>query len=381
MKKVCIVTRRMVAGGIEKALINMLKVMPKKEYEIDLFVMGLGGEFIQDVPNWVNIEPIFGYENSNIEKIIKYLKSFRFKNIINLILSRLAKGIFKQELYLSKTIENNKIYDIAIAYHVPASFPVMYISNEINAKKKLAWIHSDVSFYKREMEKYIKFYNTYDKIVCVSQDSKNKFDNQYRHLADKTEIFLNIINKNEILEKSKIEKVFLGDSKCLKLVTIARLTEEKGFDLLIETAILLKNEDIKFKWYIIGDGELRNNIEKEIKIKRLVESIKLVGLKNNPYPYMAGCGIYVQPSKHEGFCITLAEAKCLNKPIIATNFIGAREQLTNGENGIIINYDNKELLEAIKYLSDNMEIRNKFKYNLKLTNDMKNMDIKTIFNF
>lgn len=379
MKKVCIVTRRMVAGGIEKALINMLKAMPKEEYEIDLFVMGLGGEFIEDIPSWVNIEPIFGYENSSVEKIMKYLKSFKFKNIINLSLSRLVNGTFKQELYLSKTIENNKIYDIAIAYHTPASFPVMYVSNKINAKKKLAWIHSDVSFYKNEMERYIKFYDNYEKIICVSKDSKINFDNQYKHLANKTEVFFNIIDKKEILEKSKVEKVFSDELNYLKLVTVARLTEQKGFDLLIETAVLLKNENINFRWYIVGEGELRANIEEEIKINTLVENIKLVGLKNNPYPYMAQCDIYVQPSKHEGFCITLAEAKYLNKVIIATNFVGAREQLINGENGIIINYDKQELFEAIKNLLNNKDIKNKFIYNLEREKYIKHMDIKTIF--
>ena len=286
-KKVCIVTRRMVAGGIEKALINMLNVMSREEYEIDLFVMGLGGEFIEDIPSWVNIKPIFGYENSSIEKIIKYLRHFKFRSIKNLILSRLTKSYFKEELYLSKTIENNKIYDIAVAYHTPASFPVICVSQQINAKKKLAWIHSDVSFYKKEMENYIKFYDDYEKIICVSKYSKSKFDSQYSHLANKTEVFLNIIDKKEILRKSKVKNVFLNEFGCLKLVTVARLTEEKGFDLLIETSELLKNKNIKFKWYIIGDGDLRIDIEKEIKRKGLEKNIKLIGFNENPYPYMA----------------------------------------------------------------------------------------------
>ncbi|HAF0292616.1 TPA: glycosyltransferase, partial [Salmonella enterica subsp. enterica serovar Typhimurium var. 5-] len=110
-------------------------------------------------------------------------------------------------------------------------------------------------------------------------------------------------------------------------------------------------------WYCVGEGKYRKKLEHLIKEHGIEENFILLGSSSNPYPYMAQADIYVQTSRHEGFCLTLAEAKCLAKPIITTNFIGAFEQIHDGENGYIVNVNEEELYLKIKFLIENKENR------------------------
>lgn len=368
-KKIAIVTRQMIAGGIEKALISMLETCSPKDYEITLFLMGCGGDFLNDVPSWVKIKYVFGDEKTVLEKIMNDFKSGHlFSNLRVLyftIKRKMTNSIFKQEKYLAKIMPKVKEeYDIAISYHVPASFPVIYVAEHLIAKQKFAWIHSDVEFYKKEMLKYEKFYSKFNKIYCVSKYGKNKFDAQYPHYKNKTEVFYNLVNKEKIILQSNVAKVYPQNDK-IKILTVGRLTVEKGIDIIpniIEE--LLKNKIENFEWYIIGGGDLNDVIKKKIKDMNLEDKVFLLGNQNNPYPYFKGCDIYVQPSRHEGYCLTLAEAILFCKPIVTTDFTGALEQINNNSTGFITKFDIGELSKQIAKLIKDDEIKFKFQKNL-----------------
>lgn len=141
-KKIAIVTRQLITGGIEKALISMLEVIPKDDFEVTLFVMARGGEFEQFNPKWVKIKNLYGEENTIKEKVINKIKKLRFISAIKIGLYSIhalkVKPGYEQESVLSKILpEQEEEYDLAIAYHVPASFPVIYVSEHLKAKKRL----------------------------------------------------------------------------------------------------------------------------------------------------------------------------------------------------------------------------------------------------
>lgn len=373
MKKIAIVTRRMVAGGIESALISMLEKINKDEYEVTLFVMADGGEFIEYIPDWVKIVPIYGVEKSIARKVFNNVKKGRFLNAFKVgfysIKSMKANQGYESEKYLAKTLQKvDDEFDIAIAYHVPASFTVIYTSDFINAKQKFAWVHSDVEVYKKELERYIEYYDKFDKIYCVSRYGMDKFNNQYPHLKNKTGVFYNIINTKKIYNLSNEFKAFEDDFNGVRILTVGRLTEQKGQDVIPQIIKQLKKDKLLFKWYLVGDGELKLNLEELIKIENIEGELILLGTKTNPYPYFSECDIYVQPSRHEGYCITLAEAKLFNKPIIVTDFVGAREQIVNEENGLIVEFDNDCIKNSIKRLINDEKLREKFSQNLSNSN-------------
>ncbi|WP_346868668.1 glycosyltransferase [Clostridium sp. UBA5119] len=143
-------------------------------------------------------------------------------------------------------------------------------------------------------------------------------------------------------------------------MTVGRLSKEKGQDLAIRVLYKLKKQGYKVKWYCIGEGKDRDEYEKLIENLNLRDDFILLGETLNPYPYIKTSDIYVQPSRHEGYCITIAEAKCLNKPIVTTNFIVANEQIEDGQNGLIVECNVDKICDKIKFLIDNPQVSENF---------------------
>ena len=149
-----------------------------------------------------------------------------------------------------------------------------------------------------------------------------------------------------------------------KIVTVGRLTSPKKIDIAVKVLYSLLKEGIEAEWFVVGEGEERPNLEKLINELGLYDKFHLLGSRANPYPYMKKCDIYVQPSKWEGYGITVAETKVLCKPIITSDLPEFREQIDDGVTGIICE-DEKAIANAIKELTFNVKKRENLMKNLK----------------
>jgi glycosyltransferase involved in cell wall biosynthesis len=369
MKKIAIVTRRMVMGGIEKALISMVELMAPDKYDVTIFLMGDGGELIKDIPQHVKIKYLFGSEKSIVEKVLNKIKKGSLIESLNILKyawrARQSKTMFEQELNYSKMGPREETeYDLAVAYHVPASFPVVYVMNNLKAKTKVAWIHSDVSVYKKDLEVYSPFYSKYNHIFCVSKSARDRFVGMYPELEDKTSVFYNIIDSKK-LEIMAIKSVGYSDNfSGTRILTVGRLTPQKGQDIVPEILRKLQSDGLNVRWYFIGDGESRKELETLISKYKLENDLILLGNQENPFPYLKQSDLYVQPSRHEGYCITLAEARVFHKPIVTTDFVGAREQIRNGYDGLIVNFDQDEIYSGIKKVITEKALRDEITNNL-----------------
>lgn len=372
MKKICIVTNKLVIGGIEKALIEMIKLLPEDKFDISLLYMEDGGDFKEFIPSYVKIEKAIQY-NSFKEIIKKYIETKDFRGLyranINFIKLKLNNNWMEQNIYSTKMQPQYKQkYDIVIAYSTPISKIIPYVINNTNSENKVMWIHSDVDLFKKEMSYYNEYYRKYNKIFCVSQEVKEKFDRLYPDIKNRTEVFYNIISQDKIKKLSEQGETFNDKFEGTRILTVARLTDEKGHDFIPGILRKLLDEGLNVKWYCIGDGILKKDIKIKIKNSGLDDRYILLGIKVNPYKYMKDCDIYVQPSKYECYCTTITEAKCLNKPIIFTNVNGAKEQIISEVNGLITEYDEEKLYKAIKRLIQEKELRDKFSQNLSKDN-------------
>lgn len=325
MKKIAIVTQKMVMGGIEKALIAMLEELSEYNLDITVFTIEDGGELEESIPKYISKKRVYG-EGININKRILYcLKNKEYKNAMRIINGIIINKTSKKHSYIkwSKLLPINKeVYDLAISYGTPASFSVIYTVNNLISKKKIAWIHADVSKYIIPENPYKEFYHKFNKIFCVSQEGLKKFNNRFPKLINRTEVFYNIVKKEKIISLAK-EEVF--NSTSLKIVTVGRLSKEKGQSIIPLILKKLLKDGYDIKWYCIGDGPLKDELEVEINENELKDRLILLGNINNPYPYMYGANIYVQTSLQEGYCIALKEARILYRPIITTKFVGAQE--------------------------------------------------------
>lgn len=370
MKKIAIVTEEMIMGGVGKALIEMLESIPKDEYDITVLVREHGGELEYEIPKWIKVKGIFDNGISIKQNIYKYALRLNFiksiKLFIHLLLSYFAKNTYESYHNISKALPVvEEEYDLAISYHVHYTFPLIYVINNIKAKKKIAWIHSDNKQYSHLIKLYKKYYDKYDHMFGVSRAIVEEFTEIYPQYKDKVSVFYNIINDNKIKTLSNLESGFVDEYKGTRIVTVGRLSYEKGFDLVINIVQKLVKDGYDIKWYCIGDGDQRQLLEEQIKEYNLKENLVLLGNKSNPYIYMKECDIYVQPSRHEGYCITLAEARALNLPIVTTDFSGAKEQISDGENGLIVKCSEDEIYHAVKRLIDNNKLTHKFIKKLK----------------
>ena len=152
------------------------------------------------------------------------------------------------------------------------------------------------------------------------------------------------------------------------ILSIGRLSEEKGYDLSLAACKILKEKGIHFKWYVIGDGKERLHIQREIERLSLQNEFVLLGMKENPYGYLADCDIYVQSSRSESYCLTLAEARSFYKPIVTTDISAAREQLKRNQTALFSDLNEIDLSEQIEKLLVSRALREKLISNLKKEN-------------
>lgn len=365
MKKILFVINSLTIGGSEKSLISLLNLLDLTKFQVDLMMFKKGGEFDQYIPDEVNVieEPeYYKYLTSpkkfTLTKKIKF-KYHRLKTSFNIRFYRWKKRIIQIEQILYKSQREvleplDKEYDVAIAYS--QGMPTYFVVDKVKAKKKLAWINCDYvnTMYDKELDRF--YYNKIDKIIVVSKSIQDSIGDKFPYYKNKLELILDIVNPQLIEEMAEDEVLVteLKGSTCLNILTVGRLiTHHKGYDTAVKAAKLLMDHQYKFKWFVVGEGSDRIEIEKLIEENGLNAHFILLGKRVNPYPYMKQCDLYVQPSKKEGFGLTVVEAKILKKPIVCTNFNTARELISHGHDGLIVGHSEQELFLGIKkYIED-----------------------------
>lgn len=372
MKKVLFMLSSMNIGGVEKSLLSLLSTMSPNKYEITLLLLEKNGGFLKNIPTWVKVEeaqwfrevkPIIMEAPKKI--ILDFLKKKQLQSIPGYLTSYLISKHFNNRLQfyrkaMNSVPHNENMYDIAIAFQGPTDIIDFYIIKKVKAKKKISWIHFDVSNHHVNQKLYNRLYPFFDELFIVSEEAKKQLIRKFPNVVDKVKVVPNKVSKSLIKKMSEEKAEFDKEYNGWKIVTVGRLSEEKGQDLAVTVLSKLLKDGIDVRWYCIGEGKFRKNLEIMIKENKLENNFILLGSSDNPYPYIAQADIYVQTSRHEGFCLTLAEAISLSKPIVTTNFVGAYEQIENGVNGLIVSTNEEEIYQKVKLLIENKQIREKF---------------------
>lgn len=374
MKNILFVIDSLTCGGAEKSLISLLNNIDYSRYNIDLLLIKRGGEFEKFLPEKVNIinsPNYFKYlsgDKSDIAVIDKIKFSCnRIRTSISLRMNNLSKKTIHSEQVVFRSTGNcleeiKKEYDAAIAYN--QGFPTYFVADKVVAKKKLAWINCDYVRTKYDKDIDCNFYNKIDNIITVSKFAYESISNMKYGYKSKLKIILDIVDPNLIDMMANSENTVELDNNNFNILTVGRLATVKGYDLAVNTAKLLKDNGYKFKWYIIGEGAERDNIEKHIKESGLEDIVILLGAKTNPYPYMKNCNLYVQTSKKEGFGLTVMEAKILKSVIITTDFETSKELINNNNDGFIVLKDEEKIYDAITNVMNNPAEYKRIKDNL-----------------
>ncbi|MGG0185169.1 glycosyltransferase [Bacillus rhizoplanae] len=372
-KNILFVINNLNCGGAEKALISLLETINYSMYNVDLFLFKHEGLFFSKIPQQVNLlEEPFEYRYFDMPMKTASIECIK-KGRVDIALARLCAGyIFKSEQnrarceqriwkYVSKSLGRiDKNYDVAIGYL--EKNPVYFCIDKVKAKKKIGFIHNDYGELGMDSDIDMGYFAKLDSIVTVSGECANALKERFPMYKKKVKVMYNIVSPN-MINKMSLEKIDMKD-KGTKIVSVGRLNYQKGFEMAIEACKELRSDGYKITWYVIGEGEEKAHLEKMIEENDLEGKFILLGIKENPYPYIREADIYVQPSRFEGKSIAIDEAKILHKPIVVTNFSTAKDQIKNKENGIIVEMDPHAISGGIKELIDNKELRNKLIDNL-----------------
>lgn len=375
-KKILFVIPSLDAGGAEKSLINLLSVIDYNQYEVDLLLFHKKGHFISLLPtpvNLITIEGDFPYFcmplSSSIRSFLKrgYIK-LAFQRVLFFLKNKIETNTSKAEQSSWSNISYaipklNKEYDVAIGSLEKSS--IYYVVEKVKAKTKIGWIHTNYSKSGMQHDFDLPFFEKLNYLVTISEECAVDLKINFPDLKNKIRVIYNIVSPDLIRELScEVIEDAKFNTTTFTILTVARLSKEKGIDLALESALELVRMGKFFTWYIIGDGGEKDSLETKIKEYHLENSFILLGLKANPYPYIKHAFLYVQPSRYEGKSIAIDEAKILAKPIITTNYPTSKDQISTGINGIICEMNPIAIAQQICLVMDNPILIEKFTLNL-----------------
>lgn len=375
--KILFVIPSLEAGGGEKSLVNLLNTIDYNKYAVDLVLFKNAGIFLKAIPSQVTILPINGAYKNFVKPIKSSILSFIKQGKIGMAISRilftinnsLEKNSGKAEQkgwnHIRKSITPIATqYDAAIGFLEKSS--IYFIVDCVNAKKKIGFIHNDYTKLNLNADFDATYFRKLNAIATVSEECATVLKSVFPSEKDKVSVIYNIVSTS-LIQKMAEEQITLDTSKPIVL-SIGRLHPQKGFDMAIEAAKILKDTCVSFQWIVIGEGSERKALELKIAKYSLENDFQLIGLRENPYPYLKAATIYAQPSRYEGKSIAIDEAKIMQKPILVTNFTTAKDQINHQSNGWITEFDEKQLAKDIAYLLQNKTVQEELSLNLSKEN-------------
>ena len=384
-KKILFVINTMGQAGAETAMLELLGHLDSPAYEISLYVIMGQGEMIHKLPPYVRLRNP-GFDAHSVlsregkRGMIRTVCRAFFKNggqigkicyIVKNLMPMVRRGKLQTDKLLWRMLSDGGLrfqeeFDLAVAWLEGAS--AYYVADHVKAKKKCAFIHIDYESagYTRELDQGC--YEDYDKIYTVSEEVRSHFLAFYPEYEGKTDVFHNIINKEEILRKAGEGGGFADGYEGFRILSVGRLTWQKAYDVAIEAMKILKDKECQIRWYVLGEGDQRKKLEKKIKKLDLQDDFRLLGAVDNPYPYYVQTDLYVQAGRYEGKSIAIQEAQVLGCAVIASDRSGNREQIVDGEDGMLCELSPEAVAENVEKLYRDEEKRRAFKKAVQLKN-------------
>lgn len=370
MKSILVFSHAMEIGGAERALLGLLEAIDTERFCVDLFLMRHTGELLKYIPKGINLLPKipqYACLAVPISQVIakghlgvaagrcygKYKAAVRVKKLdLNSENDVALEYSHKYTLPFMPDV-SGKEYDLAISFLTPHYF----VANKVKAKQKIAWIHTDYAMVDVARESQLAMWDAYDRIISISDAVSQSFLKVFPQLSSKIELIENIQPKALIQKQTmefSVEDEMPADGS-IRLLSIGRFSTPKNFDNVPDICHRILETGLNVKWYLIGYGGDEALIRQRIAEAGMENHVIILGKKENPYPYIKACDLYVQPSRYEGKCVSVREAQMLCKPVVITRYATSASQLEEGVDGIIVPMDNEGCARGIVKLLQNPE--------------------------
>lgn len=364
MKRIIFNTDSLIMGGAEKLALQYVKELAK-DYEVYLLINedngAEGNVLIKDIPNSVRYS--FVVDKGIMENLNKYRKlkkekkyNFWYRLRYNYYLKRRRESYRKN---IEKILKKEN-YDILIDFNCK-------IPKEIINDRTIIWLHLTLEGIKEKTKRiYEEKFSKAKKIIVINEMMKDEFISIFPKYKDKVENIYNFFDIENIREKaSKVDELNTKERNLIQdkyIVSCCRLDRQKDVQTTIRAFKNLKDKyKIEEKFYIVGDGDERKELENLVKSLGIEKEIVFLGTQKNPYIWMKNAKMFIHSSHREGFGMVIVEAMITNGKVISSDCpVGPREILDNGNSGILVEVGNvKEMQEAIyKLLTDINFIKN-----------------------
>ena len=381
-RKVIFVTKALWIGGIETSLVNLLNAFNYEKYDVTLLITKAELNLKDKINKNVKLLIIDREETYSFDKRYQF-KSFyhlteessnpSFIHKLMMWSVPLIKFV-ENKLYIKyvKELMRDQVFDTAIIYSdVVGELTI----KAIKAKKYLMYYHHGAM---RHVYHDKIAYKKCQKIIAVSNNQARLLKQFIPKYADRVVVIHNLVDVKSVIEKSKmpIKEIFEKDK--FNIVTVGRVSHEKGIDIAVRVCAKLVDNGYKnIQWWLVGDGPAMQEVKDVIKETHMENHIKLLGMKDNPYPYMRKADLYVQPSRFEGYPMTILEALILGQPVISTDNNGAREIIIDNKTGIFCGADPASVSSSIIKLLDSENQFQLLKYGVKKI-DFNELNINSI---
>lgn len=391
-KSILICSHAMEIGGAERSLLDLLYTFDYEKYDVDLFLYRHSGEWLKDIPKKVNLLPESDKYSSLLVPMTELIGNKQFGLLVGRFAGRSLAKIYSKSQSFTRSavgieyshkytksflpkISPDKKYDLAISFLTPHYF----VTEKVNADKKIAWIHTDYSTVEVNIESELKMWSRYDNIVSISNDCTKSFLKKFPSLSGKIIEIENILSAELIKYKSS---KFISDEingEGFNLLSIGRFSDAKNFDNVPEICKKIIEKGLNVKWYLIGYGGDEQLIKDKIDEFDMQNNVIILGKKENPYPYIKACDAYIQPSRYEGKSVAVREAQILEKPVIITNYATAQSQLKDGYDGVIVPMDNDGCADGIYNVLTDKKLMQQLSFNCSQNDYTNSSEVEKIY--
>ncbi|MDR2753712.1 MAG: glycosyltransferase [Oscillospiraceae bacterium] len=365
-KRILITCATLEIGGIERSLLSLLRALDPARVRVDLLLFAHSGPLLTELPPWVRLLP----EAPALATFLRPVKQTMPRHPL-LALARLrAKRHVRRAFPCPPCTADGAAFALLQAYWDGAlpllpriktkydtvlsyQWPHHYAAFKVRAEKKFAWVHTDFRQAALSRKKDADVWRQFDGVACVSQGVLEGFAEVHASCAQKCFVFENLLHPGELQEKARAFVPTDMPRRGAVLLSVGRYCYAKGFDNAILICAHLLAMGLEVTWYLIGYGSMEAELRAQIARHCLERHFIIIGKRENPYPYMAACDVYVQPSRYEGRAVAVMEALALGKPVAVTDFPTARAQVTDGVDAKILPMEPRAAAETLAALLQN----------------------------
>ncbi len=373
-KKLIVVNDNLNVGGIQKALVNFLNAQHEC-YDITLLLVNKNGGYLSSIPEDVKVLgasalcSVFGASKNELKgRPLLFLLKGLYKLLLRVFDKRtvLSLAFIFQKSYTG--------YDAAISFTHPCkkkdmrSCSAELVLKKTQAEQKICLVHCDYGDSSLHDEYTDSLFMSFDKIACCSDSVKSRLVSVLAQAEGRTYTLRNFYDLFVNAQNYPAKNNF--DNSYINMLSVARLSSEKGIERAIDALFKSGREDIRY--YIIGNGPLKARIEEQIKANNMQDRVFLLGEIQAPYSYLCEADYLLVPSFHEAAPIVFDEAKALGTQVLTTQTLSAKEIIKDGL-GAVCQNSSEGILKLIKGLQKPQN-----KESVQMNNDMQTEQLRAL---